>query len=293
MKSSVARIIYYSILVALLLIALIVGILLYTFQNNRRLQKRSVDVSTETTEFTDYSDSTHHFDPQQIRSVDIDWTSGSIILEVGETQELVLTETGSEPMSVKLDGDTLKLQYPKNSGPSLGNHSKDLRILAPKDWDCRKLTVDTVSASLRVQDGTIRDTRFSTTSGTSHFENCTLDKFSVETVSGSVVFSGTLSDFEMESTSASAELDICNCPDSIELNSISGSMTLNLPSDCGFTVTHDSISGGFHSDFASTTHGSKQIHGGGECDINFEGVSASLTIHDRGENSHHTSEHHS
>lgn len=301
MKNSVARIIYYSILVSLLLIALIVGLLLYTLQGKNILNAPSA--ATQTPEFAAVSTAPnvdseplpayHSQYAQYAQCLDIDWTSGTITLEFADTKNMIFTENEPElAMTHKMDLDTLILRYPQDSAGTFQNHpSKDLHILVPKEWGFRKLVLNTTSASLIVRNGTIGEVEISSTSGTSHFENCALEQLSVDTISGTVVFDGTVQSFACNSTSASAKLDIYNCPDSIEMDTISGSMTLHLPSDCGFTAEHDSISGSFDSDFSTTTRGGKHTHGDGGCAIKFDGTSGSLTIRDRGEDARRETHH--
>lgn len=62
------------------------------------------------------------------------------------------------------------------------------------------------------------------------------------------------------------------------MDTASGSLTLVLPEDCGFTVSLDSLSGRFSSDFATTTQNGRHIYGDGSCKINVSSMSGGVTI---------------
>lgn len=283
MKNSVARIIHYSILVVLLLIALVAGLLMYIFRNQKNAHLPQITQAMADT-------SVRHFDAHEIRNLDIDWASGAITLEFGDTQELVLTESGTVPMSVKLDGNKLNVKFPQDSlGLSL-NNGKDLHILVPQDWECQKFTLDCASASLQVLNGTIQEVEIHSASGTSSFQDCALKSLDIDTASGNVAFDGTLNEFECNAASANVSLHIHNCPTNVEMKTTSGDLTLYLPTDCGFLANHQTISGEFHSELFVTTRANQSIRGDGACKIDFEGLSASLTIRDGKETVHHSEE---
>ena len=100
----------------------------------------------------------------------------------------------------------------------------------------------------------------------------------METVSGNLDFSGSLDKLEFNGVSAQANLVLSNRPKSINLESVSGDLNLTLPEGCGFTLEKDTVSGRFSSELETTEKNGKIIHGDGSCEIDVEGVSASVHI---------------
>ena len=117
--------------------------------------------------------------------------------------------------------------------------------------------------------------------------DCRIGSVDMESASGDLCFSGQLEELDFEGVSARADISVFNAPSRIEMESVSGDMTLTLPRDCGFQVKRDSISGTFQCDFETKKEDGCHVYGDGSCRIDVSGVSSRLTIHSHAEDSAH------
>ena len=62
------------------------------------------------------------------------------------------------------------------------------------------------------------------------------------------------------------------------METVSGDLNLTLPEDCGFTLEKDTVSGRFSSELPTTEQNGKIVYADGHCEIEVEGVSASVHI---------------
>ena len=225
---------------------------------------------------------------EKIDRLSIDWASVSITIQPGDTDEILYEETGSfdsaHAMVAKVDGSKLTIQYCKDGSFLKGGFSfggslhKDLTITVPRNWVCRELEIDVASADLDIRELTIQEFDFDSASGKCALTDCAVGELSLDTASGDVTVSGTLDTLDCDSASAKLQLELKNTPRSIDVDTASGSLTMTLPSDCGFTVSLDALSGRFSSDFATTTQNGHHIYGDGNCKINVNSMSGNVTI---------------
>lgn len=225
--------------------------------------------------------------PAAIREIKIEWISGSVTVEPGDGQEITFgesgTATGKYEMVWKQSGDTLTIQYSKDSstpgfGLHIGEGSKDLSVTVPRNWLCNSLELDTASADLTVRDLTIREMEIDSASGTANFENCTVSSLDVDTASGDVTFTGSLNELDFEAASASFTGVLENVPDKVKMDSMSGDLTLTLPEDAGFTVSLDAMSSDFSSDFPTVKKNKDYVCGDGHCKIDVNAMSGDVAI---------------
>lgn len=294
--NALVRIVLFSLLIVILLGILMAGIgwNLFSF---RRASIRTDSSSTEVSEPDSAALENIVLSPEGLRSIKIDWAAGSIVLEPTDGSQIQLYESapqGSELMEVKQSGSELTIAFCNNT--SLGNLGKslkkDLHIALPRDWECGKLEVDAASAAVSLRELTCGEVDINTASGRCDMTDCKIGSIDMESASGDLCFSGTLEKLDFEGVSARADISVFNTPNRIEMESVSGDMTLTLPRDCGFRVKRDSISGGFQCDFETTKDDGCHVYGDGSCRIDVSGVSARLTIHGHaGDASHHSEKH--
>ena len=227
-------------------------------------------------------------DAASIREMEIEWAAGSIRIQPLDITEIRISETGvnqdADPMVWNVHNGQLNIQYSKNTDHSfgmgllLGEHSKDLLIQVPQNWQCASLEIDAASASLEVNDLTICEMEFDGASGTCVFHNCTVEALELDTVSGDIRFTGTLTQLDCDSASANILLELSNTPKSLDLDTASGDLCVVLPEDAGFTVKLDTMSGDFESDFDTTLRNDSYVAGNGRCRIDVDAMSGDVTI---------------
>lgn len=107
------------------------------------------------------------------------------------------------------------------------------------------------------------------------------DMLAVESVSGGVEFSGSARELNAHTVSGSLKLTFAACPEQGYLDSVSGSITLALPEEAGFTVTYDSVSGSFFTDLPLQGGGEKEgvaVNGDGAARFEMETTSGALRV---------------
>lgn len=282
--NAIVRIVFFSLAILVLLGILLAGLAfrLFMYDTNSFVYNQTLPVASDgmTTQGA--------ADAKQIRNLDIDWVSGSIVIQPdANAADITISETYVDStkyrMVYKQSGNTLKIQYCEDSitFPSFGiniDYSKDLVITVPADWVCGSLDIDAASAKVVVSDLTIQEVDFDGASGTCDFINCQVDQLDVDGASGDIKFSGTLNVLDFDGASASCYLEVTNIPSRISMDGMSGDLDLTLPENCGFTVSIDATSSDFHSDFPTVMSGGDYVYGDGHCRISFSGMSGDLTI---------------
>ena len=296
--NAIIRIVIFSLVILVLSSILVGGIALRDrgFDWVYRLHQGSEEVSPISADSAEHHENEENHDytssaqrtSGKIDELSIDWASGSITIQPGDTDEILYEETGdfdsANAMVAKVSGSKLTIQYCKDGSFLKGGFSfggslhKDLTITVPRDWVCRELEIDVASADLDIRDLTIQEFDFDGASGSCTLTDCAVGEMSLDTASGDITFSGTLDALDCDSASAKLQLELRNTPRSIDMDTASGSLTMVLPEDCGFTVSLDALSGRFSSDFATTTQNGHHIYGDGSCKINVSSMSGGVTI---------------
>ena len=225
-----------------------------------------------------------------IENLDIEWAAGSILIQAMDGQNGISISESVDPnsrhnMICKQSGSTLKIEFSETTRNfswiginGFNANAKDLLIVVPMDWNCRKLSIDTASSDVILTNLTVDTVDFDGASGRLTFENCTAQNLDIDTASGEVSFNGSLDTLDFDATSASFSGILHNCPQQLEVDSLSGRLELFLPEECGFILLNESLSGRLNSDFEITTQGNAMVHGDGSCRIDVSGLSGDVHI---------------
>ncbi len=227
-------------------------------------------------------------DPSQVRSLDIQWAAGDITILPADVESITVSETAVSredyalvyqiregELSIEFCRDKTFLRIGIGTSDSL---TKDLLIQVPRDWECRSLEIDAAAANVEVADLTIREVDFDGASGECFFTDCVLGSLDLDTASGDVEFRGSLEELDCDAASASFTGIFTNVPRRLDLDSMSGSLDLTLPAECGFSVEMEGLSMKFSSDFATTSQNGRHVYGDGSCRITVDGLSGDVYI---------------
>ncbi len=248
-----------------------------------------------------------------INRIQIDWVAGEVNLRVGSSDEIVFSETsyGSLEDWQKMrysvsDSGTLQIRFYDNQGSNFNwflenptTPAKKLTMEVPSSLigELSNLVIDTVSAEIDVSDvygvktdlstvsGSISGKNLvcdrlavSSTSGSIAIENCTADSLKLNEVSGSIRVEGMYQNIEADTVSGSVRLVCANVPDSIDVDGVSGSITVALPEGASFKAKLDSVSGSISCQFPGTIGDDMVVVGEGGATYQFNTVSGSLKI---------------
>ena len=226
--------------------------------------------------------------PDNIREISIQWVAGDILIQPGNVEAITFSEDDvSDPkyaLVYQSRGDELEISFCEET---VGNYFgvstrsdiiKDLKIIVPIDWVCESLEIDAASATVEINDMTIREMDFDGASGTCELENCTVGEMDIDTASGDITIIGTLDTLDCDAASASVYAVLSNTPSRLDMDSMSGDLDITLPEDAGFSLSMDAMSKDFTTDFDTTLKNGNYVCGNGACRINIDCLSGDVTI---------------
>lgn len=248
-----------------------------------------------------------------IENIKVDWVSGSVNLVVGSGSEIVFYETSYRTLTERQkmrysvsDSGTLQIRYCQdldnifdwfNLDQNMPSKDLTMEVPAALMGSLREVEVDTVSASISLASVYGRNTELDTvsgeikclnldvndlsidsTSGAIVCENTKAQTLDVDNVSGSIRAEGGFNEVDVDSVSGSTRLVCATAPSQIEVDGVSGSVTIALPESAGFTARLDSVSGSISCDFPGTLGQDMVVVGDGSASYRFNTVSGSLRI---------------
>lgn len=248
-SNAITRIILYAIIIVLLVTLLVV--LLFG------------DFTGFGVESGELNESHAVFNTSSVKELEIDWAAGSITIQPGDTDQIVVSESGyfSERyiMVCKEKNGTLSIDHSKPGFWFGSAPSKDLTITVPANWVCKEIELD--GAALEIT-----------------MNGLTVGSLDIDGASNEITFNGALDSLDCDGASCELDMTFVNKPRSIDLDGASVDVTLYLPEDCGFFVQMDGLSCSFHSDLDYTSSNSDYFYGNRDCQISADGFSCSLTI---------------
>lgn len=174
------------------------------------------------------------------RSINIDWTSGLVTVELYDGQGIELSETMMDGSDVSLkmewlvneDDSTLDIR----SQPQLLSVSekKHLMLKLPRSMVLHELDIDTVSAAVSV-DLTDEDTLtldeldVTSVSGAVSVNAANAASISLSTTSGAISGSVRTQELETDSVSGNVDLTLDILPTELDIETSSGPVTLAIP----------------------------------------------------------------
>lgn len=187
-----------------------------------------------------------------VAEIEIDWLTCKVEIEQYDGDEIIFKDESeheireSEQLHYYLDGTTLKIKYAKSGVVQIKNEYKTLVLMVPKQG-AYDIEVNTVSANVYVNapDMELKEMSVNTVSGNVEINSIIRDELSVATVSGDV------------SVKTSDNVNPC------EIETVSGNVKFELPSDTSFVVEYNTVSGSIENDFQATQKGNQLIHAAG------------------------------
>ena len=200
------------------------------------------------------------------RSIDIEWISGSVTVELydGEGIELkeALADGGavSVPMEWRVDEDDSTLDVLSQPKLLSVSEEKHLTVKLPRSMVLHELDIETVSAAVSVdltdEDTlTLNELDVTSVSGTVYVNAANAGEISLSTTSGAISGSVRTQNLEADSVSGSVELTLDVLPTELDMETSSGPVTLTLPAgntEPSLFVEFRTTSGQFASDVPVT-----------------------------------------
>ena len=243
---------------------------------------------------------------EPIRAIDLEWDRGSVDLVAYDGDVLRVSEkTPPSNKDLQLhwryNNEVLYIQpYASTWILNLSaREEKNLTVEIPYSmlFSLTMIEIESVSASVSLDGITANAVRIDTVSGdimlsSTSAEVSELDSVSgrifgneldvrtleIETSSSEISLAGAFRHISFDSVSGDAVIYGTVTPTSLTVDTVSGDMTLHCPQDDGFTLTFESVSGGFDCDFPIEKRGKRNICGAGAGSYRAETVSGDLNI---------------
>lgn len=217
---------------------------------------------------------------ETIKRISINWVAGSVKIQKGDTaaaSELgAASLTEDERMRWYFEDGTLLIRYSANNVNLDGRKAlKELTVTLPEGMN--NITVDSVSADVTITDMSARELSIDSVSGGIYVEG-SYASLSLESVSGDIYADGTFETVELDSVSSNFTLRCKSSPASIKAHSVSGNLALALPLKSAFSITVETVSGSFKSDFKTTVNNNTYTSDIGGASFTFSSVSGGVRI---------------
>ena len=193
-----------------------------------------------------------------VKKINIDWIDGDIVVESYEGDAIAFAEKCDSTLDAEqtlhywVDNEgELHIHFAK-SGTNVHGLSKKLTIKIPHNFDIHDMEIETVSSDIFLSRAPIRDIKIETVSGSADINMC-----------------------DSNTLHPSA-----NMSKEIEMESVSGNMSVSLPKGYPYSMNFESVSG--QASLPSKTFKGMGEHkfnnGVGGVEISAETVSGNLTI---------------
>lgn len=173
------------------------------------------------------------------RSIDIEWVSGAVNVELYDGEGIQLSETMMDggdvalKMEWRVDEDNNTLDIRSQPLTVSASQKKQLTVKLPRSTVLHELNIDAVSADVSVdltEEDTLTLTELdvSSVSGTVSVHAANAGEISLETTSGAITGSVRTDKLEADSVSGSIDLALETQPKELEAETTSGDITLTL-----------------------------------------------------------------
>lgn len=184
-------------------------------------------------------------------------------------EDIEISSTSGEVSIDRLD--IRELNYSNTSG--------DLNA----EWiGAEKASLSTTSGEARLS-GEFEDFKFTTISGNLSSDDFTSKKSELKTTSGEINLSGQPGDIKSEAISGNLNLSYSDFSNTIEANSVSGEVEIQLPADAGFELEYGTVSGEAQCDFTVSgkerKKGLKGTVGNGGGSVRINTVSGNMILY--------------
>lgn len=242
----------------------------------------------------------------KINEIDIDWIAGNVYVELHDNNYISISENSKSELNDDLrlrylvEGSSLYIKNHKSGLKNLTSEAKDLYVKIPSSLSLEDISVDSTSANITLSGIEAENAEVNSVSGAikldacnitdkAHFENisgktyvtinCPIREVECNTVSGNIEINAeSILDSDFDSISGDIRIKAINGIHSLDAESVSGSITLDLPSDSSCEIEFESGSGRFSSDIPTTVKGDKYIINGGGLSYDISTVSGNVFI---------------
>lgn len=214
-----------------------------------------------------------------IERVKVSWLQGLVTVVEGQGDFILVEEEGPAdvPLCWCVQGDTLDVQFVQ-AGVYSRLPDKHLTLTLPRQLS--KLKVETVSADAALDCAPTQALKVETVSGSGRIAG-PYATLSWESVSGDLEFHGSAATVKTEAVSGDIALRLCETPDTLEAENVSGDLLVLLPRSRSFDLRWETVSGEYTCGLPTVKEGKRhwRYEAGGEpARLKLETVSGDLSV---------------
>lgn len=246
---------------------------------------------------------TYSFNTNKIDDIQISLVAEKLTVQPVNTNEITVELYGTwskklEP-EVSYTNNTLTIKQKQKNGVNLHKRSVVVKLPSEKitqntitkienvsgsvqlsDFEMSKLNISNVSGSIKLSNIVCKSSNLECVSGSVKVENCSIDSVEIATVSGSIKAEGYFD--ELDADAVSGSIKVQNQKDFTKdssFSTISGGITIDLPSDTNAKIDCSSTSGSVLCEHTNTKAKSvDQKLGNGTYELEANSMSGSIRI---------------
>ena len=246
---------------------------------------------------------TYSFNANKIEDIQISLVAEKLTVQPVNTNEITVELYGTwskklEP-EVSYTNNTLIIKQKQKNGVNLHKRSVVVKLPSEKvtqntiakienvsgsiqlsDFEMSKLNISNVSGSIKLSNIVCKSSNLECVSGSVKVENCSIDSVEIATVSGSIKAEGYFD--ELDADAVSGSIKVLNQKDFTKdssFSTISGAITIDLPSDANAIIDCSSTSGSVLCEHTNTKAKSvDQKLGNGTYELEANSMSGSIKI---------------
>ncbi|MBQ0166504.1 MAG: DUF4097 family beta strand repeat protein [Treponema sp.] len=213
---------------------------------------------------------TYTFAGSDLRNMEISLVSADVILEPGDGDEIVVAVNGNG--------------WHRENEPIVSYEKKTLSLKTPKDAYKNKTYQGSRIVTVKVPVAASKsflDAEIATVSGLISTSGISYDTLTAESVSGDIVVADAVRSAECETVSGDVTFETIEpLSDNSRFNSVSGNISLRLPSDSSFNLNWATLSGSVRNGFSSgkAERSGSFSAGNGKPKISMETVSGNIRV---------------
>lgn len=310
--SIIIRIVGWAILAIILFCILLWGLGSSTFRimpfQFSRFSDSAFTGKMEGDEGSYSSSNAYDVDAGEIKNIKISWIDGPVVLMPYDGRTISFKESSrfdiheKNALRYSISGSTLTIRFSEENqihSVPFKNTSKSLEVLVPRELaqrlglvsvdvvsskvslsgiKCEEINIDSTSGNAKITQAEAQEITMNVTSGQIEVENCTFEDIVADSVSGTIFLQGSFVKVEADTVSGNVTIEDAICPSQMKMDTVSGSCVLRIPENQGFTVKHNSLSGGFHCDFPVSVSKGLATYGDGSASFHVNSVSGSIRI---------------
>ena len=171
------------------------------------------------------------FSAADVKSIDLDWISGTVKLQSGSTDQITLEERckkalkDEQKLCWKLENGTLSIRF--CSALQTQMPDKELVLTVPADWTAESVSVGVTSGDVELRALQVEKTLdLSATSGDVHLFDCSCDKLDAGSTSGEISLTAcACRELRLGATSGALAAQDCRC-DTLKATTTSGNISV-------------------------------------------------------------------